>query len=857
MRYLIGIATSAVVFLYGTAGGQQLQDGITYRPDVVIVKVVQESIPLSSTIENGIALTGIAEIDNLNRQFSVSEVRELFPKSYELGESDLACYYRFAFESSAGLQEVLSDYDGLATVQTAEPVAIHEVDFYPNDPYRSYQWALARIDAYQAWDVTHGSSTVPLAILDTGVDWDHPDLNNDIWLNTADPLGNGDEDGNGYVDDYRGWDFVSYQSGCWGGEDCSGEDNNPMDFAGHGTHCSGIAAAETNNGIGVAGVGYNCTIMCLRIGWLASNGIAYVGMDYAAEALYYAGNKGAKAANCSWGSSYSSYLSGAVSFANNHGVVVVSAAGNDGNQTPPYLASRNDVIAVAATDQADHKASWSNYGTWVDVAAPGVSIYSTFFNNTYTYLDGTSMSAPHVVGEAGLICAADPSLTKTQVFNLIISSAEPINDYYYNQGLLGSGRINLNNAVMGLGVPEPPEPLSPPNNSFSTETRPTFTWTSVPGATVYNIQVAEDDAFISIHFENANLTQTSYTSPDDLPDGIYYWHVRAGDGSNWSDWSVAWSVGVDTQAPGSPTGFAIDPSGWSGDPTFTLNWTDPNDLSGIALHLYKVDSPPESDFDYDASLPPPPAEYVESENGSHTIYLWCMDNVGNVDYQTNVSATLYYDSEPPYGCVATSPSYSPSESFDVSWSSGSDDESGLSGLYDVRSKEDDGPWTDWLIGFEGLTSVFTGVDGHTYYFEARTSDNVGNEEPFTGEAETSTHITQSGGPCGVYVVGDFNGSEIFNVADIVDAFSKLKTGSPEAALLCECPEGSGNIWAVAMDVNNTCAFNVADIIDGISNLKIGSPELTPCELCPPGAPSPPGGDVPLRIGKSVAGSDQN
>jgi thermitase len=166
-----------------------------------------------------------------------------------------------------------------------------------------------------------------------------------------------------------------------------------MDFAGHGTHVGGIASAETNNGTGIAGLGFDCLIMALRIGWLDINGWSYVRMDFASSAFYYATNKDVKSINCSWGSSYSSSFASAANYAMNNGVVVVSSAGNNNNSTASYLCSRSEVIAVAATDNTDHKASFSNYGSWVDVSAPGVNIRSTYYNNTYAYLDGTSMAA--------------------------------------------------------------------------------------------------------------------------------------------------------------------------------------------------------------------------------------------------------------------------------------------------------------------------------------------------------------------------------------------------------------------------------------------------------------------------------
>ncbi len=842
-RYFEGVVISAlsVLFLLISGGyAQQLDTDLSYVPDAIIVQFLPGNIPLSPVIQNGIAITGIAEVDELNHQLAVIEMKPLFPGAVEHGEIEMAGYYRFTFVGESGLEEALSAYNNLAVVNIAEPVAIHRVNFYPNDPYRSSQWALGRIDAYQAWDITQGDPDIALAILDTGVDWDHPDLDGDIWLNTADPIGGGDNDGNGYLDDYRGWDFVTGISGCWPNEDCSGEDNNPMDFAGHGTHVAGIAAAETNNGTGVAGLGFDCKIMALRIGWLANDGWGYVRMDFAAEALYYAGNKGARAANCSWGSSYTSYLSAAVTYAHSHGVLIVTAAGNDGNTSQPWLATRAGVIAVAATDQSDNKAGWSNYGTWVDIAAPGVSIRSTYYNNTYTYLDGTSMSAPFVVGLAGLIVAVDPSLTRSEVHDIIIDSAEPIDDYYYNQGWLGSGRINAYNAVEGFQGLDPPELSSPVNGLFTSNPYPTFIWSEVNGATVYHLQVDQGPSFPSPDIDNSSITQTSYTSPNPLADGIWYWRVRAGDGGDWSEWSTVEDFGIDTQAPGSPIGFDAVPDGWSNDPAFTLNWTNPADLSGINIALYKLDQPPINDFNFDGSLDgEPPGEYVFPSSGSHTIYVWLVDNVNNTDYTTYVQDDMQYDGIPPAGCVASSPSISGELSFEVSWTAGSDEHSGISGIYDVQYKDGEGAWTPWLVEYEGTSETFTGEDGHTYYFEARCYDTAGNAEPFADVAETQTIIDTEYVPGCDYISGDVDNNGVpLELGDVI-AMIGLYRGTLPPYFTCDCAP-HGDEFAATSDPNGNCvAFELNDVVVEIGAFR-GNDTASGCVDCPGSRLSAPG-----------------
>ena len=435
-----------------------LEDGVNYMPNVIVVAFTPENVPLAPALQSGVAITGIDEVDELNLLFEVTQMRQLFPGAEKHGEIEMAGYYSITFRGGLDLLTVLEAYDNLAAVGYVEPDGIHRIFYDPDDPMISQQWAIAKIEARGAWDVTQGDPDIVLGIPDTGVDWDHPDLEADVWLNEAEINGEErvDDDGNGYVDDYRGWDWVTggYLCDIPGGEDCSVPDNNPMDFAGHGTHVSGIASAATDNGIGIAGVGFNCKIMALRIGWQATNGGGYVGMSFAASAFYYATDNGARGVNCSWGSSNSGGLGAATTYAVNNGLIVISSAGNNNNDNPSYLCGRSDVISVAATNSSDHKASFSSYGTWVDISAPGVSIRSTVFNNSYASYDGTSMSSPHVLGLAGLIWSAEPSLPTDEVISRIYDTADNIDDLNPGyEGLLGSGRINAYAALASMTMP--------------------------------------------------------------------------------------------------------------------------------------------------------------------------------------------------------------------------------------------------------------------------------------------------------------------------------------------------------------------------------------------------------------------
>ena len=324
-----------------------------------------------------------------------------------------------------------------------------------------------------------------VAILDSGVRYYHRDLGGanasptsedaargNMWINTTELNGSSgvDDDGNGYTDDWIGYDFIETTSGCWDGEDCGTQDNDPRDFNGHGTHCSGIVGMLTNNGYGMAGVaggwgngseqeyGNGVKVMACRIGFsyrYLGQEVGVVYMDAAAEAFYYAADNGAKIASCSWGSSNSGGIAAAADYFLANGGLIFTAAGNDGSQTPSYLGGRTDVIAVAATDQNDGAASFTTYGTWVDISAPGVGIYSTYHDHAdpnvdyWASMDGTSMACPMAAATAAMIWSQNPGWTAAQVEQQLYDSAENIDAELSSTyiGKMGAGRINLYDAV--------------------------------------------------------------------------------------------------------------------------------------------------------------------------------------------------------------------------------------------------------------------------------------------------------------------------------------------------------------------------------------------------------------------------
>lgn len=305
----------------------------------------------------------------------------------------------------ASLEQAIDIYEQNNDVEYAEPNITFHTYETPNDPMFDQQWGPQQVEAPAAWDVTKGSDQVEVAIVDTGVDYDHPDLSGKV---------------------IKGGDFVD-------------NDGDPMDENGHGTHCAGIAAASTNNGVGIAGMAPNVSIYAVRV--LDANGSG--SLDAVAEGIIDAADNGSEVISLSLGAPTGAQtLEEAVQYAADKGSVVVAAAGNSGLPTPSYPAYYSDAIAVAATDSNDSKASFSNYGNWVDIAAPGVDILSTYPGGDYQSLSGTSMATPHVAGLAGLLASQERSAS--EVRSAIEQTADPISGtgtYWEN------GRINANQAV--------------------------------------------------------------------------------------------------------------------------------------------------------------------------------------------------------------------------------------------------------------------------------------------------------------------------------------------------------------------------------------------------------------------------
>ena len=357
-------------------------------------------------------------------------------------------WYEVLLPVDVSVADALSLFQQEAGVLAVQPDYQISLSRTPNDPGFTQLWGMnnpggragwkgdADIDAAEAWDQRTSASSIIVAVIDTGVDYTHPDLAANMWRNAGEIAGNGrDDDGNGFVDDVYGYDFAN-------------NDSNPMDDNGHGTHVAGTIGAVGDNGYGVAGVAWEVRLMAVK--FLGAGGSGYT--SNAIRALNYAVANGAVLSNNSWGGgTFDTALNNAIANARSQGHIFVAAAGNEARNndaSPSYPASYplDNVVAVAALTAQDQLASFSNYGrTTVDLAAPGVGIYSTLPGRRFGTMSGTSMATPHVTGALALVWAQHPGWTYRQVIDRVLATTDPL------AALAGKtvtgGRLNLARAL--------------------------------------------------------------------------------------------------------------------------------------------------------------------------------------------------------------------------------------------------------------------------------------------------------------------------------------------------------------------------------------------------------------------------
>lgn len=384
-----------------------------------------------------------------------SHIRRTFPDCLpaQKGQTDLSKILTLEISTKLNYKAVFRALADLPFLDYISESAQYKPTMEYNDEQYDQQWAMEIINASGAHDLSIGDSAVVIAIVDTGLDMDHPDIAHNLWINTGedinddgiiddDDLNEQDDDENGKIDDFYGWDF--YEG-----------DNLPEDdhvSGGHGTHCAGIASAVTNNETGVASIGYNCSLMIVRVG-----NPEVFDLEPILSGIDYAVRNGADVINLSFGGPQEiEALQDVINYAFENNVLVVGAAGNDNEDRLHFPAAHQNCMAVAATgtrgELNDSRAYFTNYGDWVDVSAPGYLIRSTDRNAGYRSRSGTSMSCPMVSGLAGLIKSVSPQISVEDIWNSIVDNADDIEDNLEEEyrGLMGSGRINATQSLQSV-----------------------------------------------------------------------------------------------------------------------------------------------------------------------------------------------------------------------------------------------------------------------------------------------------------------------------------------------------------------------------------------------------------------------
>jgi thermitase len=483
----------------------------------------------------------------------------------------------------ASLASVEAALERRSDVRGAAPNRTYQLDAVPNDTYyvSNDLWGLPTIGAPAAWDVTQGSNSVVVGVVDSGTAVDHPDLDTNIWQNPGETDNGADDDGNGLVDDVKGWDFYA-------------NDEDPSDLFGHGTHVAGTIGAEGNNGDGITGVNWRVKLMPLRVGDQVISG-------YAIErAFRYACSKGAKVVNGSFGGPgpYNASDPIHLAIADCPGTLFVFAAGNSSsnNDATPRFPCNDpspNVICVAASDEADTLASFSNYGiNNVHLAAPGEGILSTIHVAPfYDFYDGTSMASPHVAGAAALVLAARPQLSAFELKSALLLSVDKKPSFA--SVVKTGGRLNVAAALGQEVVPPVGLTASSPSHSsgWSNNATVQVVWGGATDANSiggYSYAFSPVAGYVPDEVKDLDAGITTLTMP--LADGEHWFHVRAVDGEgNWGSTVHVGPLRIDTFAPVRP--IPSSPSHQLGVPTadrtVDVAWSGASDgqsgLDGYAI----------------------------------------------------------------------------------------------------------------------------------------------------------------------------------------------------------------------------------------------------------------------------------
>lgn len=370
---------------------------------------------------------------------------------------DAGLYYRLRCTPGTSIETFINNLYQTGHFERVEPEYVNHLVYSPNDPSQTSQYYLSNIRAFEAWDITHGSSAITIGIVDSGGDLVHEDLAGNLYTNSLDPVNGIDDDGNGYIDDNQGWDFVGSAESNLNDPNFLG-DNNPQLLAGgvtHGINVAGCASAVTDNNTGIAGVGFNTRIMWTKHSADSPSNPTGIFLGY--DGMLYAAERGVDIINTSWGGPFrSEIIQDLVTYITEDlGVLIVAAAGNNGIEAEFYPAAYDGVLSVSATNQTNVKASFSNFGAWVDVAAPGVAILTTSLGNNYISTQGTSFSSPITAGAAALVMAHFPSYTPQQVAEQIRVTSNATELNAANPALAGRVGHGLLDIYAALTVTSP------------------------------------------------------------------------------------------------------------------------------------------------------------------------------------------------------------------------------------------------------------------------------------------------------------------------------------------------------------------------------------------------------------------
>ncbi|MCB9191947.1 MAG: S8 family serine peptidase [Flavobacteriales bacterium] len=449
----------------------------------------------------------------LDALFAASGLDSIF-KPFPLPGTELDSIYRIVFPNIAQVSLLQTAIEALPYVEYAEKNPLVFEFETPND-LQTNQWALDKIQAELGWNYSTGNGDVLVAVLDDAIAIDHEDLAANIYVNTAEQNGFPllDDDLNGKADDINGFDVADGDANPRPPANASG---NGDGFA-HGTHVTGIISAATNNATGIASIGYNTKILPVKIGRDSD-----AALSGATDGIYYAMRSGADIMNLSWGTTTdAATLKSLILQASAAGMVIVAAAGNEGDQTVHYPAAYPQVISVGATDQNDARASFSNYGSTVTLMAPGVDIYSTLpeGNNTYGNQNGTSMATPLVSGLAALVKDHFPSFSAAQIQQRMEEGCEDISAQNPGMnGMIGAGRINAFRTLGNVAV------LDSEIGAFNIYPNPTNRYLNFDleeGITPNTIEVIDVTGRVTM-----NMTYQRSIDLSGLNDGVYSVRLR-------------------------------------------------------------------------------------------------------------------------------------------------------------------------------------------------------------------------------------------------------------------------------------------------------------------------------------------